>query len=82
MWMLVSWALEGGLEEDNLFVPTPQPHTADTHCAGREGGWAASPSHHTPGSAAPVPCSSCWTEEERRGEENEELDLIRSESVE
>lgn len=68
MWRPVSWALEGGPEEDNLFVPTPQPHTADKHCAGMAEGWAASPSHHKPGNAAPVPCSSCWTGGERRGE--------------
>lgn len=66
VWRPASWALEGGLEEDNLFVPAPQPHTADTHCAGTAGGWAASPSRHTPGNAAPVPCSSCWTGGERR----------------
>lgn len=64
----MSKALEGDLEEDSLFVPTPQLHKADTHCAGRAGGWAASPSHHTLGKAAPVPCSSCWTgEEDERG---------------
>lgn len=67
-WMPVSWALEGGPEEDNLFVPTPQPHTADKRCAGMAEGWAASPSHHKLGNAAPVPCSSCWTGGERRGE--------------
>lgn len=72
MWRLVSWVLEGGPEEDNLSVPTPQPHTAGTHCAGTAEGWAASPSHRTPGNAAPVPCSSCRTGEGRRGEIQEE----------
>lgn len=66
VWRPVSWALEGGPEEDNPSVPTPRPHTADTHCAGMAAGWAALPFHHTPDNAAPVPCSSCWTGEERR----------------
>ena len=61
----MSSALEGGPEEDIHFGPTPQPHIADTHYAGMAEGWAASQSHHTPGNAAPVPYSSCWTEEER-----------------
>lgn len=55
----MSWVLEGVQGEDNLFVPTPQPHTADTHCVGMAEGRAASPSRHTPGNAAPVPYSSC-----------------------
>lgn len=68
MWRPASWAPEGGREEGNPFVPTPRPHTADTRCAGTAEGWAASPSRRKPRSAAPAPCSSCWTEEERRGE--------------
>lgn len=65
-WRPVSWALEGGLEEDSPSAPTPQPHTADTHYAGMAGGWAASPSRHTLGNAAPAPYSSCWTGGEER----------------
>lgn len=61
VWRLESWAPEGDPEEGNLSVRAPQPHREDKHCAGRGGGWAASPSHHTPGSAAPAPCSSYWT---------------------
>lgn len=64
---LVIWVPEGGLEEGSLFVPTPRPRTANTHCAGMAGGRAASRSRHTPGTAAPFPSSSCWTGEEGRG---------------
>lgn len=81
MWRQVNWALEGGLEEDNLFVPTPLPHIVDTHCAGMAEGWAASPSHHTPGNAAPVPCSSCWTGGESTKKSTESYS-IKAESLE
>lgn len=67
MWRLVNLVLGAGLGEGSLFVPTPQPHTADTHYAGMAEGWAASPSHRTPGNAAPSPYSSCWTGKEENG---------------
>lgn len=75
----------GGLEEGSLFVPTRQLHTADTHCAGMAEGWAASPSHRTPGNAALAPYSSCWTGGEGKGsriEPNKELDQTKAESLE
>lgn len=65
-WRLGIWAPAGGLEEGSLFVPTPRPHTANTRCAGMGGGRAASRSRHTPDTAAPFPCSSCWTGEEKK----------------
>lgn len=61
VWKLESWALGGDPEEGSLSGRAPRPHRGDTHCAGRGGGRAASPSHRTRGSAAPAPCSSHWT---------------------
>lgn len=81
VWRLVSWALGENPGVDSLFVPTPQPHTLDTHCAGTAGGWAASPSHRTLGNAAPSPYSSCWTGEKRsrqKGVQQEDLVMSRS----
>lgn len=68
-WTPASWAPEEGPEEGNLAAPRLRPRTADTRCAGRAAGRAASPSPRRPGSAAPAPCSSCWTGRVAEGSE-------------